>query len=1081
MHLKSRLTSGILLLLAASAICAPEAWGARDLTQCVFSGLSESYLANGRGVKPKPSIIHNGTVLHEGRDYTLSYENNYTGGDHDATIIATGGGLYSGTIRTTFRIKAVQLNDFQMNGDGSYRIATADDLGHLSAYVNGGNDCAGLTFRQVQDIIFPHDDAWDDANSTENNFFAIGTGTSFKGSYDGGYHTIKGLRIYKGEGSSENNYQGLFGIIGGGLIRGICLTDTRITGCSYVGGIAGDLIDGTVEDCSIGADVAIHSVLISCEGHGGVVGINHDPVRRCISRAKLTAANINACDGYGGIVGMMVSEVSYCLAIGVSVPKFTNDSREAGAIVGQFSSSSGLLYNYYFDCDREGETSNIGTGDGDNIGSSGAMPALSFTAGEGVTISAGTSVAGSNALGITGYKSDGIYRGWLRYNGANYCAPNVTLRLRLSHVDAPEGYDFGGYSCSGGGQITPNGSNYVLTVGTEPIIINNIWTPHNYTVIFYKNCDEATGTMDPQAFEYGTPQTLSPNAFQRPNHYFLRWNTAPDGSGTSYDDAVSVFNLTADNNASISLYAQWRESNYYDISVPSDPNGTISAAPFDHVGNTVTITATPAAGHRLTPGSLTVQYIDGESNLHTVPLTQDPDDLSKYYFTMPDGQVSVSASFQNLAWVALGEALAASSTDADNPSNIVLDQDCTAASGDSFLELPSGHYAIIDLNGHSIDRHLSEAVNNGYVIIARSTTTLTIRDSSPGQAGTITGGWSNNLCGGVVFSGTALRLESGNISGNKLEGQGGSAVSFVRNFYMSGGSISGNASNLSFGKYSLCGTVYANGAGNFYLSGGSISGNYCGTSKYGSAGFGSYTGMGDKQIHLSGSFTLSGNYQGRYEGGTWSELQPSDYLNDTRNLICIDAPISPAAPAVMILNELPGYALKFTSGWSEHMAGEDPETCFTLAPNVNDRPVGVDDDGELVISTPHGSTVVLRAHSATLGGQTRYWASFFDASISYVLPDGAQAFTMKADKALYRVGDGSVIPAGCAVIVVADRATLTLRQTSATATPEPGNMLIGTDSASNLNDVFVLSKVGDNFGFYKFSGTIPANKVYYVE
>ena len=88
---------------------------------------------------------------------------------------------------------------------------------------------------------------------------------------------------------------------------------------------------------------------------------------------------------------------------------------------------------------------------------------------------------------------------------------------------------------------------------------------------------------------------------------------------------------------------------------------------------------------------------------------------------------------------------------------------------------------------------------------------------------------------------------------------------------------------------------------------------------------------------------------------------------------------------------------------------------------------------------------------------------------------------MKTDKALYRVGDGSVIPAGCAVIVVADRATLTLRQTSATATPEPGNVLIGTDSASNLNDVFVLSKVGDNFGFYKFSGTIPANKVYYVE
>ena len=139
----------------------------------------------------------------------------------------------------------------------------------------------------------------------------------------------------------------------------------------------------------------------------------------------------------------------------------------------------------------------------------------------------------------------------------------------------------------------------------------------------------------------------------------------------------------------------------------------------------------------------------------------------------------------------------------------------------------------------------------------------------------------------------------------------------------------------------------------------------------------------------------------------------------------------------------------------------------------------------------------ITAYQATLAGQTRYWTTFYNPNFNCQLPAGAQAFTMKDDHALYRVGDGSIIPANCAVVIIADTAELTLTSTDSSATPESGNILLGVSAdtkastlltpavpGSNLylTAVYVLSRDSDgNFGFFKFSGTIPANKAYYVE
>ena len=85
------------------------------------------------------------------------------------------------------------------------------------------------------------------------------------------------------------------------------------------------------------------------------------------------------------------------------------------------------------------------------------------------------------------------------------------------------------------------------------------WTANTYTVHFESNCDRASGTMADQTFAYDQePTALTVNGFHMTTGEWLSWNTEPDGSGTTYTDGQQIQNLTAEDGAVITLYAQWR-------------------------------------------------------------------------------------------------------------------------------------------------------------------------------------------------------------------------------------------------------------------------------------------------------------------------------------------------------------------------------------------------------------------------------------------------------------------------------------------------------------------------------------------
>ncbi len=78
----------------------------------------------------------------------------------------------------------------------------------------------------------------------------------------------------------------------------------------------------------------------------------------------------------------------------------------------------------------------------------------------------------------------------------------------------------------------------------------------HYTIHFDAN--SGSGTMNDLTLSVDdNPQPLTQNAFTKTGYMFVGWNTAADGSGTTYKDEEEVQNLTSLPNDVITLYAQW--------------------------------------------------------------------------------------------------------------------------------------------------------------------------------------------------------------------------------------------------------------------------------------------------------------------------------------------------------------------------------------------------------------------------------------------------------------------------------------------------------------------------------------------
>lgn len=303
------------------------------------------------------------------------------------------------------------------------------------------------------------------------------------------------------------------------------------------------------------------------------------------------------------------------------------------------------------------------------------------------------------------------------------------------------------------------------------------------------------------------------------------------------------------------LAAVLKEDMDYSVVLNQSEGGTLSAdkAEARH-GDTVTITAVPDAGYTLQEIHVT-DWRDRE-----VAVQQTGDNWS---FTMPLSYVEVTAVW-NAGWPMLQQKIHA----AENGSTLRLEQDYTAGAGDTALVVPAGKTLTLDLNGHTLDRNLEEAAENGNAITNQGT--LTIRDS--GENGTIKGAFNTGSGGAVHNSGTltveggmftansameagaiynaagaVLTIDGGELRKNTTTTYGGGAVVNYGTMTMSGGSIVYNTAAMNGGGVWTAGTLT--------MSGGIISGNGAGEH-----GGGVYFREG--AFRISGEPRITGNQEG---------------------------------------------------------------------------------------------------------------------------------------------------------------------------------------------------------------------------
>ena len=171
-------------------------------------------------------------------------------------------------------------------------------------------------------------------------------------------------------------------------------------------------------------------------------------------------------------------------------------------------------------------------------------------------------------------------------------APNLALTTKGTLTRT--GFTFAGWNTL----ATGLGTNYLESASYKPtasIILYAKWTANSYTLTYNANGGSTSSTA---AITAGTPLTLSTTAGTRAGFTLAGWNTAADGSGSSFAGATSQTFYS-----NMTLYALWTPA------VPGAP--TVSAATAGNTTATATVTPVAASGTTVGPAaSFTVQAFD---------------------------------------------------------------------------------------------------------------------------------------------------------------------------------------------------------------------------------------------------------------------------------------------------------------------------------------------------------------------------------------------------------------------------------------------------------------------------------------
>ena len=262
----------------------------------------------------------NNVVLEAGSRYKYTVKVNATGLTLEGCTIGSwaDGGGESGA--------AEDLGYIYDSNTKTYTVYNADGLMNVAELVNGGKTDINITLDKNIDL-------------TGKDWTPIGTDydNSYKGTFDGGGHTITGLTF-----TTNDEYAGLFGWLNrAGTVKNVVMEGVQITSNQIYGGSIGGVVGsgwGTIENCSVSGSVS-GTVYV-----GGVVGAQiGGSITGCSS-----SATVKGTVDVGGVAGQTNSSATLtaCYATGNVIIEMAPKKNIAGGGLVGMNAGSSLLACY---------------------------------------------------------------------------------------------------------------------------------------------------------------------------------------------------------------------------------------------------------------------------------------------------------------------------------------------------------------------------------------------------------------------------------------------------------------------------------------------------------------------------------------------------------------------------------------------------------------------------------------------------------------------------------------------------------------------------------------------------------------
>ena len=221
--------------------------------------------------------------------------------------------LAGGEYTYTVSLAAAKDLGYTIESDGSYTVTSADGLMNIAELVNGGKSDINITLDKNIDL-------------TGKDWTPIGTDydNSYKGTFDGGGHTITGLAV-----TTNDQFVGLFGYLNrAGTVKNVVMEGIQITSNQIYGGSIGGVVGyswGTIENCSVSGSVS------GTDCVGGVVGSQKaGSIIGCSSSATVKGTHY-----VGGVAGEKWGTMIACYATGnVTLEIGSPKNLSGGGVVG---------------------------------------------------------------------------------------------------------------------------------------------------------------------------------------------------------------------------------------------------------------------------------------------------------------------------------------------------------------------------------------------------------------------------------------------------------------------------------------------------------------------------------------------------------------------------------------------------------------------------------------------------------------------------------------------------------------------------------------------------------------------------